>query len=86
MNPLSTTGSPLGCFTGQAWGMGQEEGIQQGAGSGEQIAERRTQSPGRFPEAEKYYQETITLPLFPDMTEEMQDKVCQVLHDILKIS
>jgi UDP-4-amino-4,6-dideoxy-N-acetyl-beta-L-altrosamine transaminase len=39
--------------------------------------------PGMFPEAEKYYQEAITLPLFPAMTREEQDRVVEVLKEIL---
>lgn len=34
---------------------------------------------GDFPEAEKYYIDTITLPLFPTMTEAQQDKVVKSL-------
>ena len=36
-----------------------------------------------YPEAEKYYQEAITLPLFPAMTEEDQDRVVDALKRIL---
>ncbi|PTN34143.1 UDP-4-amino-4,6-dideoxy-N-acetyl-beta-L-altrosamine transaminase [Desulfonatronum sp. SC1] len=39
--------------------------------------------PGMFPEAEKYYQEAITLPLFPGMTEDAQDRVVGALKRIL---
>jgi UDP-4-amino-4,6-dideoxy-N-acetyl-beta-L-altrosamine transaminase len=39
--------------------------------------------PGDFPEAEKYYAETITLPLFPSMTEEQQDQVVTALSDAI---
>ncbi len=38
---------------------------------------------GMFPEAEKYYQAALTLPLFPAMTEEEQDRVVDVLKRIL---
>jgi UDP-4-amino-4,6-dideoxy-N-acetyl-beta-L-altrosamine transaminase len=38
---------------------------------------------GMFPAAEKYYQEAITLPLFPAMTEEEQDRVVDSLRKIL---
>ncbi len=38
---------------------------------------------GMFPEAEQYYQEAITLPLFPAMTGEEQDRVVDALKDIL---
>jgi UDP-4-amino-4,6-dideoxy-N-acetyl-beta-L-altrosamine transaminase len=37
-------------------------------------------APGDFPEAEAYYAETLTLPLFPAMTEEDQDKVANALR------
>jgi len=40
---------------------------------------------GMFPDAEKYYQEAITLPLFPAMTEEQQDKVINTIKQALKI-
>ena len=37
--------------------------------------------PGIFPEAEKYYQEAITLPLFPGLSEKDQMRVCQMLRE-----
>jgi len=40
--------------------------------------------PGQFPEAEKYYQEAVTLPLFPTMTEVQQDKVVDALVQALR--
>jgi len=39
--------------------------------------------PGIFPEAEKYYQEAITLPLFPGLSEKDQMRVCQMLRESL---
>lgn len=36
-----------------------------------------------YPEAEKYYAEAISLPMFPGLTEHWQNKVIQVLKDIL---
>lgn len=39
---------------------------------------------GDFPEAEQYYREAISLPMFHGMTEEQQDKVVRVLSDILE--
>ena len=39
---------------------------------------------GDFPEAEKYYQEAISLPMFHAMTIEQQDEVVRVLSEILK--
>ena len=41
--------------------------------------------PGMFPESEKYYQEALTLPLFPAMTEDDQDKVVKTLHEAVKL-
>ena len=38
---------------------------------------------GQFPEAEKYYEEAITLPLFPSMTDKEQDRVIQALEEVL---
>ncbi len=38
---------------------------------------------GMFPEAEKYYQEAITLPLFPGMTEADQGRVVEAIKRIL---
>ncbi len=40
--------------------------------------------PGMFPESEKYYQEALTLPLFPTMTEEEQDRVVDCLNKAIK--
>lgn len=39
--------------------------------------------PGDFPESERYYQEAISLPIFHGMSTEQQDKVINVLSDIL---
>ncbi|WP_417525553.1 UDP-4-amino-4,6-dideoxy-N-acetyl-beta-L-altrosamine transaminase [Marinovum sp.] len=36
-------------------------------------------APGNFPEAERYYAEAISIPLFPTMTEAMQDEVVAAL-------
>ena len=38
---------------------------------------------GQFPESERYYEEAITLPLFPLMTEEEQDYIVSALREIL---
>lgn len=38
---------------------------------------------GQFPQAEKYYQEAISIPMFPTMTEEQQDEVVTVLGELL---
>lgn len=35
---------------------------------------------GMFPEAERYYTEALTLPLFPSMTEEQQDRVVATIR------
>lgn len=40
--------------------------------------------PGSFPEAEQYYAEAISLPMFPTMTEEQQDEVVSALCRALK--
>ncbi|EJL6289644.1 UDP-4-amino-4,6-dideoxy-N-acetyl-beta-L-altrosamine transaminase [Vibrio cholerae] len=42
-------------------------------------------SAGDFPESERYYSEAISLPIFHCMTEEQQDKVVQVLTEILQV-
>lgn len=39
---------------------------------------------GDYPEAERYYQEAISLPIFHAMTVEQQDEVVRVLSEILK--
>ena len=39
---------------------------------------------GQFPEAEQYYKEAISLPMFPTMTEEQQDQVVSSLKYILE--
>ncbi len=38
---------------------------------------------GDFPESEKYYQEAISLPLYPDLTDAEQDRVIEVLRSLL---
>lgn len=38
---------------------------------------------GQFPEAERYYKEAISLPMFPTMTEEQQSKVVSTLKELL---
>ena len=38
---------------------------------------------GDFPQAEKYYKEAISLPLYPDLTDEQQDYIVQTLGSIL---
>lgn len=40
-------------------------------------------SVGSFPQAEKYYKEAITLPLYPDLSESEQDTVIAALHEVL---
>ncbi|WP_417422284.1 UDP-4-amino-4,6-dideoxy-N-acetyl-beta-L-altrosamine transaminase [Halomonas sp.] len=39
--------------------------------------------PGDFPEAERYYSEAISLPLFPTMSRAQQDEVIQALVEVL---
>jgi dTDP-4-amino-4,6-dideoxygalactose transaminase len=38
---------------------------------------------GQFSKAEQYYREAITLPLFPEMTNDQQDIVVQALQDTI---
>jgi dTDP-4-amino-4,6-dideoxygalactose transaminase len=38
---------------------------------------------GDFPEAERYYSEAISLPIYPTLTEENQVKVVEALRAIL---
>lgn len=38
-------------------------------------------SPGQFPEAERYYAEAISLPLYPTMTDEQQDRVVAAVRE-----
>lgn len=40
-------------------------------------------NPGDFPEAERYYSETLTLPLFPALSDSDQQQVIDVLHEAL---
>ena len=40
-------------------------------------------NPGDFPEAERYYAEAISLPMYPTMSEEQQDKVIVALQRAL---
>jgi len=44
---------------------------------------RRGFNKGDFPEAERYYAEAISLPLFPGLTEEQQDHVIKTLRSSL---
>ena len=39
---------------------------------------------GQFPNAEKYYQEAISIPMFPTMTYEQQNKTVATLKELLK--
>ncbi len=39
-------------------------------------------APGDFPAAEAYYRQAITLPLFPRMTHDQQDRVVAALNGI----
>lgn len=39
---------------------------------------------GDFPQSEQYYREAISLPLYPDLTEEQQDYIVETLEGILK--
>lgn len=41
-------------------------------------------APGDFPEAERYYAEALSLPLFPDLTDEQQDQVASTLASLLQ--
>ncbi|WIX34894.1 UDP-4-amino-4,6-dideoxy-N-acetyl-beta-L-altrosamine transaminase [Salinicola sp. JS01] len=38
---------------------------------------------GDFPQAERYYAEAISLPLFPDLSESQQDEVIRALSEVL---
>ncbi len=38
---------------------------------------------GMFPESERYYDEAITIPLYPKMTDQEQDKVIAALREVL---
>jgi dTDP-4-amino-4,6-dideoxygalactose transaminase len=39
---------------------------------------------GDFPVAEQVARECLSLPLFPEMTDEQQDTVCESLRDVLQ--
>lgn len=39
---------------------------------------------GDFPNSERFYHSAITLPLFPSMTEQQQDRVIDALHEVLR--
>jgi dTDP-4-amino-4,6-dideoxygalactose transaminase len=38
---------------------------------------------GDFPESEKYYSEAISLPMYPNFSEEDQNKVVDILASIV---
>ena len=40
--------------------------------------------PGDFPVAERIGRECLSLPLFPEMTVEQQDVVCDALAEVLR--
>ena len=40
---------------------------------------------GQYPEAEQYYTEAISLPMFPTMTKDQQDKVISSLRSVLEV-
>jgi dTDP-4-amino-4,6-dideoxygalactose transaminase len=40
-------------------------------------------NPDDFVQAQRYYQEAISLPMFSSMTQHMQDKVADVLTQVL---
>jgi dTDP-4-amino-4,6-dideoxygalactose transaminase len=42
-------------------------------------------SAGDFPEAEKYYSEAISIPLFPTLTESEQDFVVESLKESMAL-
>lgn len=39
--------------------------------------------PGDFPESEKYYSEAITIPLYPDLTENQQNEIITAIQEAL---
>ncbi|MFQ5890806.1 MAG: DegT/DnrJ/EryC1/StrS family aminotransferase [Gemmatimonadota bacterium] len=39
--------------------------------------------PGRFPEAERAAREVLSLPLFPEMTDDQVDRVCEALREVI---
>ena len=38
---------------------------------------------GQFPEAERYYEDAISIPMYPSMTELQQDQVVNCLRDAI---
>jgi dTDP-4-amino-4,6-dideoxygalactose transaminase len=42
-------------------------------------------SPGQFPASERYYGRALSLPLFPQMTDEHQATVAQALRDVVQV-
>ena len=40
---------------------------------------------GDFPEAEKFHREVITIPMFPTLLQQQQDKLVRILTDILAL-
>ena len=41
-------------------------------------------APGDFPEAERYYAQALSLPLYADLSEAQQDRVVEALAELLK--
>jgi dTDP-4-amino-4,6-dideoxygalactose transaminase len=44
---------------------------------------QRGYSPGDFPNAEQYYREAITLPLYPALSPEQQERIASTLRSVL---
>jgi dTDP-4-amino-4,6-dideoxygalactose transaminase len=42
-------------------------------------------APGQFPEAEAYGNDAVTLPLYPRLTERMQDDIVKGVHEALDV-
>lgn len=40
-------------------------------------------SPSDYPQCEKYYENALTLPLYPDLTADMQEEVIAILREVL---
>jgi dTDP-4-amino-4,6-dideoxygalactose transaminase len=48
------------------------------------IYQKRGFGPGEYPQAEKYYREAVSLPVYPGLSKEDQERVIQAVKSALQ--